>query len=124
MTMTIKGMGARLACAAVLTSALGGCSMAQLEEFNADLNDYGLVYEDMGPQEQRLPCARGGTLVAVSRLIDNRQHTSVVNRGRSPARVQVLVGGEVIRNWSLSPGRESEAYVHSPNLTVEFETTC
>ena len=122
--MTTNKRAVRLAGALAITAALGGCSMAQLEEFNADLNDYGLVYEDMGPQEQRLPCARGGNLTAVSRLVENRQYTNVENRGRTPARVQVLVGGEVIRDWSLAPGRQSEAYVHSPNLTVEFETTC
>lgn len=122
--MTIRMTGAALAGMALLAGALGGCSMSELAAFNADLNDYGLVYEDMGPVEQRLPCARGGTLVAVSQISDSRQSLVVVNRGRSSARVQVLVAGEVIRDWTLSPGRRSEAYMHSPNLTIEFETTC
>lgn len=124
MTMTIRAMGVRLAQMALVAAALGGCSMSQLETFNADLNDYGLVYEDMGPVEQRLPCARGGNVVAISQISDSRQSLNLVNRGRAVARVQVLVAGEVVRDWTVAPGRQSETYLHSPNLTIEFETTC
>ena len=127
----IKMTGMRPAWRLALTGTvlvsltLGGCSMAQLEEFNADLNDYGLVYEDEGPVEQSLPCrTRGGRLVAISAIRDSRQSLNVVNRGQRTAQVDVRVAGEVIRTWSLSPGARSETYYHSPNLTIEFETTC
>jgi hypothetical protein len=122
--ITIDKRPKMLVALAVAGSLVSGCSMAELAQFNADLDDYGLVYEDMGPTEQRLPCAAGGHLVAISQITDSRASLNVVNRGRRQARVEVLVGGEVIHDWRLAAGGRSTTFYHSPRLTIEFETTC
>jgi len=122
--ITIDKQPKMMVALAIMGALVSGCSMAELEQFNADLDDYGLVYEDIGPTEQRLPCAAGGHLVAISQITDSRQSLNVVNRGRRQARVEVLVAGEVIHDWTLAPGGRSATYYHSPRLTIEFETTC
>jgi hypothetical protein len=113
-----------LGALALAGSLASGCSMAELEQFNADLGDYGLVYEDEGPIEQRLRCAAGGHLVAISQIADSRASLNVVNRGRRQASVDVRVAGEVVQAWTLAPGGRSTTFYHSPQLTIEFETTC
>jgi hypothetical protein len=111
--------------AAGLALALGGCSDAMMAPYTAELIDQDVVYRDRPPEDQRIPCAAGeGRVVSVSEIRDSRLIFHVENRGVRPARVQVLVAGDVIRDWTIPAGGRSPEVDSPPSLTIHYLATC
>ena len=111
----------------VMTAALavGGCSDAMMAEYTAELMDQGVTYRDRAPEDQRIDCASGqGRVFAVSSIRNSRLIFHVENRGARPARVQMLIAQEVVRDWTIPAGGRSGEIETAPSLTVHFLAMC